>query len=423
MGGLLAQIIMSENKASSVEIHKLKKELEFLESKKGKGTELVSLYIPPNKAISDVVAQMRQEHSQAMNIKSARTRKNVQSALEVIMQRLKMFKKPPERGLVLLVGTIPHGTKVKREVYVIEPPEQVQTYIYHCNSQFLIDPLKEMLAVKGSFGLLLVDRSEATIGLVRGKRIETLKKMTSNVPRKHGRGGQSQRRFERLIEIAAHEYFKRVGEKASKIFLSIPDLRGVIVGGPGPTKEFFIEEEYLHYEIENKILEIINTSYTDEFGLTEVVEKASGVFEELEINKEKKLVQRFLREVVKDYGLSAYGINEVRELVKSGAVDTVLFSEDVESFRIQIVCSSCDYQIEKTVKDIKMFQVELNNMPCPNCREKALAIESFKSTLEELEEVASKTNTNIEIISNETEEGQQLKAFGGIGALLRFRQK
>ncbi len=70
-----------------------------------------------------------------------------------------------------------------------------------------------------------------------------------------------------------------------------------------------------------------------------------------------------------------------------------------------------------------MFQVELNNMPCPNCGEKALAIESFKSTLEELEEVASKTNTNIEIISNETEEGQQLKAFGGIGALLRFRQK
>lgn len=414
---------MIGNKASSVEIYKLKKELEFLENKKGKGTELVSLYIPPNKAISDVVGQMRQEHSQAMNIKSARTRKNVQSALEVIMQRLKMFKKPPEKGLVLLVGTIPHGTKDKMEVYVIEPPEQVQTYIYHCNSLFLIDPLKEMLAVKGSFGLLLVDRSEATIGLVRGKRIETLKKMTSNVPRKHGRGGQSQRRFERLIEIAAHEYFKRVGEKASKIFLSIPDLRGVIVGGPGPTKEFFIEEEYLHYEIENKILEIINTSYTDEFGLTEVVEKASGVFEELEINKEKKLVQRFLREVVKDYGLSAYGINEVRELVKSGAVDTVLFSEDVESFRIQIVCSSCDYQIEKTVKNIKMFQVELNNMPCPNCREKALAIESFKSTLEELEEVASKTNTNIEIISNETEEGQQLKAFGGIGALLRFRQR
>ncbi len=414
---------MGSDKASSVEIHKLKKELEFLESKKGRGTELVSLYIPPNKAISDVMAQMRQEHSQAMNIKSARTRKNVQSALEVIMQRLKMFKKPPENGLVLLVGTIPHGTKDKMEVYMIEPPEPVQTYIYRCDSQFLLEPIKEMLAEKGSFGLLLVDRSEATIGLVRGKRIETIRRIISNVPRKHGRGGQSQRRFERLIEIAAHEYFKRVGDQASEIFLTIPDLQGVIVGGPGPTKEFFVEEDYLHHEIKKKILEIIDTSYTDEFGLRELVEKASGVFEELEISKEKKLVQQFLKEVVKDYGLAAYGINEVRELLKMGAVDILLFSEDVESFRVQIACSNCDYQGEKTVKDLKRFQVELNNMPCPKCGEKALAIESYKSTLEELEELAKSTNTRIEIISSETEEGQQLKAFGGIGALLRFRPR
>ncbi len=406
---------------SSVELHKLKKEIEYLESKKGKGTELVSLYIPPDKQISDVMAQMRQEHSQAMNIKSARTRKNVQSALEVIMQRLKLFKKPPENGLVLLVGTIPHGTKDKMEVYMIEPPEPIQTYIYHCDSRFLLDPIKEILTEKGAYGLLLVDRNEATIGLVRGKRIETLRRIQSNVPRKHGRGGQSQRRFERLIEIAAHEYFKRVGEQASEIFMSIPDLQGVLVGGPGPTKEFFVQEDYLHHDIKKKIIDIIDTSYTDEFGLRELVEKAGATLEELEINKEKKLVQQFLREVVKDYGKAAYGLKEVRELLKMGAVDTVLFSEDVESYRVKIKCSACGHEEETTTKDLKRLETELNNMSCKKCGEKALSIESYKSTLEELEELAKTTGAKIEVISTETEEGQQLKAFSGIAALLRFR--
>ncbi|WP_457555154.1 peptide chain release factor aRF-1 [Candidatus Pyrohabitans sp.] len=409
--------------ASSVEMHRLKKEIEFLESKKGKGTELISLYIPPDKNLADVMAQMREEYSQAMNIKSARTRKNVQSALEVIMQRLKLFKRPPEKGMVLLVGTIPHGTKDKMEVYILEPPEPITTYIYRCDSQFLLDPIKEMLEEKGTYGLLLVDRNEATIGLLKGKRIETVRRIISNVPRKHGRGGQSQRRFERLIEIAAHEYFKRVGEKASEVFMSVPDLKGVLVGGPGPTKEFFVNADYLHHEVKKKVIDVIDTSYTDEFGLTELVDKAGAVLEELEIVKEKRLVQKFLREVVKDHGLAAYGLEEVRQYLQMGAVDTLLFSEDVESYRVTIVCSSCDYRTEKTVKDLKTLEQKLSREQCPECGERSLAIESFKSTLDELKELADATNAKVEVISTETEEGQQLRSFGGVAAILRYRPR
>ncbi len=409
--------------ASSVELHRLKKEIEFLESKKGKGTELITLYIPPDKNLADVMAQMREEYSQAMNIKSARTRKNVQSALEVIMQRLKLFKRPPEKGMVLLVGTIPHGTKDKMEVYILEPPEPITTYIYRCDSQFLLDPIKEMLEEKGTYGLLLVDRNEATIGLLKGKRIETVRRIISNVPRKHGRGGQSQRRFERLIEIAAHEYFKRVGEKASEVFMSVPDLKGVLVGGPGPTKEFFVNADYLHHEVKKKIIDVIDTSYTDEFGLTELVDKAGAVLEELEIVKEKKLVQKFLREVVKDNGLAAYGLDEVRQYLQMGAVDTLLFSEDVESYRVTIACSSCDYKTEKTVKDIKTLEQKLSREQCPKCRERSLGIEGFKSTLDELKELADATNAKVEVISTETEEGQQLRSFGGVAAILRYRPR
>ncbi len=408
-------------KASSVELHKLKKELERLESKVGKGTELVSLHIPPDKNLNDVMSHMRDEYSQANNIKSARTRKNVQAALEVIMQRLKMIKQVPENGLVLLVGTIPRGTKDKMEVYLIHPPEKLQTYVYHCDSKFYLDPLKEMLEEKGSYGLLVLDRGEATVGLLKGKNIEVVKRISSTVPGKHGRGGQSQRRFERLIEIAAHEYFKRVGEHASEVFMNTPDLRGVILGGPGPTKEFFYNEGYLHPKVQEKILGVVDTSYTDEFGIKELVNKSSEIFKDLEITKEKNLVQKFLQEVVKDRGLAAYGEEEVRNLLKMGAVDTILYSEDLESFRVKVKCSNCDYSNLVTTKDIKKLEEELVQEPCPKCNENSLEIEEYTSTLDLLIDIAESTGAKVEVISTDTEEGQQLKAFGGIAAILRFR--
>ncbi len=408
-------------KATSVELHKLKKEIEVLEGKKGKGTELVSLYIPPEKNLADVVSQMREEYSQAMNIKSARTRKNVQSALEVIMQRLKIIDSVPENGLVLLVGTIPRGTKDKIEVYLLQPPDKVQRYIYHCDAQFLLDPIKDMLVERGTYGLLVIDRGEATIGLLKGKRIEVVKRVNSTVPGKHGRGGQSQRRFERLIEIAAHEYFKRVADHANEIFLNEPDLRGVIIGGPGPTKDFFVGEEYLHHNVRQKMLGIVDTSYTDEFGVQELVDNGSELLKGLEVTKEKKLMQRFLGELVKDKGLAAYGEKEVRELLQRGAVETLLVSEELESFRTKISCSSCDYSEERTTGELKKLEKDIEGEQCPHCGEKTLGVDEFKSTLDELAELAGARGASVEVISTETEEGEQLRSFGGIAALLRFR--
>ncbi len=408
-------------KPSSTELHKLKKELQVLEDKKGKGTELISLYIPPDKNLNDVMSQMRDEASQAANIKSTRTRKNVQSALEVIMQRLKLIKKTPENGLVMFVGTIPRGIKDRMEVHLLEPPQMITTYIYRCDSEFLLDPIKEVLEEKGAYGLLVVDRGEATIGILRGKQIDTVKKIPSTVPRKHGRGGQSQRRFERLIEIAAHEYFKRIGEHASEIFMNTPDLRGIILGGPGPTKEFFYNEKYLHPNVQDMIVDTVDTSYTDEFGLTEIVDKSPELFKNLEIIKEKELMSRFLREVVKDNGLAAYGEKEVRKYLQMGAIDTLLFSEDVESFTANVSCSNCEYKDARGTKDMKTLEKQLVKIPCPNCSEKSLGIDEFKSTLDEFTDIAESMGAKVEVISTETEEGQQLMAFGGVAAILRFK--
>lgn len=402
-------------------MHILKKELEELEDKRGRGTELVSLYLPPEKNLDDVMSQMREEYSQASNIKSKRTRKNVTSALETIMQRLKIISNVGENGLVLLVGTVPRGTQDKIEVHMITPPQPITTYRYHCDSTFYLQPIRDMLEFSGTYGLLVLDRREATIGILKGKIIESLVRLTSAVPGKTHKGGQSQARYARLREIAAHEFFVRIARHAEEIFLGMPDLKGLLVGGSGPTKDYFVKEEYLHHELQKKILEVFDVSYTNEFGLTELVDTASALFKDMEVNKEKELMQRFLGEVIKDHGLAGYGDKEVRELIDAGAVDTLLVSEANESYRVKISCQNCDYSESKTVKDLASFEESLAKRACPKCSDQGLWISERKSSIEELAERVAGKGGKIEVISTDTEEGQQLVAFGGIGAILRFR--
>jgi peptide chain release factor subunit 1 len=410
---------MSE--VGSMELHLLKKELEELEGKRGRGTELVSLYIPPEKNLDDVMSQMRDEYSQASNIKSKRTRKNVTSALDTIMQRLKLIKDVGENGLTILVGTIPKGTQDKIEVHMISPPQPLTTYRYHCDSEFYLQPIRDMLEERGTYGLLVLDRREATLGLLKGKIVDSLLRLTSNVPGKTHKGGQSQARYARLREIAAHEFFVRIARHSEEVFLNIPNLKGLIIGGPGPTKDYFVKEEYLHHELQKKVLEVFDVSYTNEFGLNELVDTASRLFKDMAVNREKELMQTFLGEVIKENGLAGYGGSEVRDFIAAGAVETLLVSEDHESFRIKIRCRSCGFGEEKTVKDHVAFEDALGKKNCPECSEQGLEIEEYKSSIEELAEKVKAIGGKVEVISTETEEGQQLMAFGGVGALLRFR--
>ena len=342
----------------------------------------------------------------------------MQSAIEVIMQRMKLFPKPPEKGLVLFVGMIPRGGPgtEKMETYVFEPPETVQTYIYHCNSEFYLEPLQEILAEKDVYALAVIDRKEATLAILRGKRIDIIKHMTSGVPGKHKAGGQSQRRFDRLIDLAAHEFLKRIGDHMNDAYLNVPDLKGVIIGGPGHTKEEFVEGDYLHHEIKQKIITTVDTSYTGEFGIREVMDKSMDVLTEIDVMREKKLMQRFLHELIDEDGLASYGEAEVRHNLQVGAVEILLLSEDLKKKRLIYHCPSCQGKIRKTIEK----EMESEEISCPTCGEK-IKTEEGRDLIDDFLDMVEEVGSEIEIISTETEEGIQLiRAFGGIAAILRY---
>ena len=397
---------------SPKEKYDFKRKLEELRDYNGRATELISLYIPSTKQISDVAAYLRNEYSQSSNIKSKSTKKNVMSAIESILSRLRHFKKVSENGVVFFVGHVSIGANQTNMIAeIIEPPEKNNTFLYRCDSSFFLEPLEGMLVEKEIYGLIVIDRQESTIGLLKGKRVETIKNIQSRVPSKHTKGGWSQRRFERLIEIAAHEYYKKVGDLASDVFLEL-DLLGLLVGGPGSTKDFFVEKDYLHHELKKKLISTYDTGYTSEYGLRELVNRADETLEEIDLMREKRLMRKFTLEVIKDNGLATYGENEVRQSLENGAVDTILISEALRKNRIKSKCSSCDYTKEET---------GMGSTKCRKCGSQMEILEKI-DIIEDLTNKADDVGTKVELISEDSDEGETLiKAFGGIAAILRYK--
>src|SRR3972149_559267 len=310
-------------------IYKLKKLINELRNIKGRHTELVTVYMPSGSNILDTVNQLRNEQGTAENIKSKSTRKNVVDALEKILQHLKLYKGTPPNGLAIFCGNVSETegqTDIK--IWVVEPPEQLKVKRYWCDQRFVLEPLEEMVAEKELFGLVVLDTKEATIGLLKGKKKEVLRRMDSLVFGKFGKGGQSQQRFERVREGMINDWFKNIAENMKGLLPS--GIKGIILGGPGPAKNDFFDGSYLPQPIKAQILGIKNIGYTDEQGLEELVERSEDLLAEAAVAKEKALVQRFFENLQKDNGMVTYGLENVKKAIEMGAVDLILISDGIE---------------------------------------------------------------------------------------------
>jgi len=396
--------------------YELQRVVERLDDLEGSGTQLVTIYIPPDKRLSDVVAHARQEHSEASNIKSKQTRTNVQDALSSIQSRLKGYDRTPENGMVIFSGAVDaQGDKTEMETIVLEnPPQPVESYIYHCDSDFETEPLKEMIRDKSLYGLIVLDRREANVGWLSGKRIQQVANATSLVPGKQKKGGQSAQRFARLRREAIDKFYKEVAEMANEVFVPKKDeLDGVLVGGPSPTKDEFVDGDYLHHEIQDALVGKFDVSYTDESGLTELVDAAQETLSDLEVMKDKKLMSNFFDEL-RGGELAAYGEDNVRQNLQAGAVDTLLLSEDLRRKRASFVCPDCGATTQET------FEGEVHPPECPECGAET-EVEEVEDVVDELVEIAEQMSTDVEFISSDFEEGEQLRdAFGGVAGILRY---
>ena len=353
----------------------LRKLIKELKSYRAPHTEFVSVYIPQGYELFKIIQHLAEEQGTASNIKSSSTRKNVQDALEKMVQHLRGFQKTPPNGLAVFSGNIAAGEgKQNFRVWSIEPPVPLNIRIYRCDKNFVTEILEEIMIEHMVYGLVVLDRRDAILALLKGKTIVPLQKTHSEVPGKFKAGGQSAQRFARIREGAYKDHFKKIAEYMKNQFLPLGNnLKGIIVGGPGTTVNDFLNKEYITGDLQKKIIGNKDLSYTEEFGLQELLDKSEDLLAEEEVAIEKKAVQQFFNEFRENPKKVTYGERETVRALEMNAVNILFLSENLS--------------------EDKIFELEDN---------------------------AQKGCSVVKIISTETREGTQLKELGGIAAILRY---
>ena len=416
-----------EQQYDSVEVYRVKRLLTELANVSGRGTELISLYIPPKRPPYDVINQLKEEYGTASNIKSDQTRTHVQDALVHIMQRLKLYKQFPENGPIVFCGYVPspdNPANLELKYYEIVPPKPVPTSLYRCDDHFHLDILKSLLKEEDLIGVISLDLSEAGFGIIAGDRVEVIEVITSGVGSKHRQGGQSARRFERIRENEINEFFHRVAAHAKEIFIDTYRVKKLIISGPGMAKEDFFKGDYLDYRLKQATIGLVDTGYAGEEGIRETLERGEELIEGVRLIEEKKIIDRFLTEASKKDGLVVYGLEPSINAIKDGNADLIIISEDINTVRIEAQCRSCGYTTERFVQGQDVFKEksDMAQQTCPVCG-KSLWDIKVQDIVDYVTDLATQVGARVEIVSSKSEAGVMFKNFGGIGVMLRYHKK
>ncbi|MDE1824968.1 MAG: peptide chain release factor aRF-1 [Candidatus Micrarchaeota archaeon] len=438
--------------------YSLMKELKRLRSVRGQGTELISVYIPSGAQLFDTVGKLKEELNQSGNIKSSSTRKNVQAAIEKILSYLRLYRETPKNGLAVFCGNISKiPGREEIELFSIDPPLPLKVSMYRCDSDFMLEPIEDMVDAKDTFALVVMDGREATIATLKGPQIRIVRRLNSMAHAKVRKGGQSARRFERLREEGIEDFHKRIGSSLNDLFAQSEfKIKGVIVGGPGPAKEGFVKSENLNYQI--KILGVYNTGYTDEYGLHELVESAKELLQQQEASKERSIIERFMHEISREgQVLAVRGYADTIQVVDSKKAGTVIMNKDLDLFEEFRKNASEQtvivvYKIDRTELKIPLFAQDItsgekspaieeavreinkgakSDVPVPPADANRLykrltelcpIMVEQRDAIEEMIKKAEENGVQIEFVSSESSYGKQfLMGFSGIGAILRYK--
>ncbi|BCU68369.1 peptide chain release factor 1 [Sulfolobales archaeon HS-7] len=292
-------------------------------------TTLLSLYIPPGRPVADVINNLRQELSISQNIKLKRTRDAVESAISGAIDRLVQISKVPQTGLALFCGE--NFDTNTFSCFMVIPPEKVTIYFYRTDKEYHLEFLESMVDDSDYFAVIIIENDEATIGLVKGLRVEVLEEMDTFLPRKHKMGGQSQRRMDRIHEELIHDFFKSVGERVNSYLLPYLEegrLKGILLAGPGFAKNYFFEGDYMDYRLKKIVMQpLIDVGYQGEGGIREVLVKAGDMLKGQKYIEVTKVLEEIKYHLAKGDSNVVYGIEEIKKALDMGAIEKLVIYE------------------------------------------------------------------------------------------------
>mmetsp|Transcript_20332 Transcript_20332/g.42666 ORF Transcript_20332/g.42666 Transcript_20332/m.42666 type:complete len:458 (-) Transcript_20332:89-1462(-) len=406
-----------------IEMFKVKKLIKNLEAARGNGTSMISLIIPPGDQISRVNKMLSDEYGTASNIKSRVNRLSVLSAITSTQQRLKLYNKCPKNGLVIYCGTVITEDGKERKVNIdFEPFKPINTSLYLCDNKFHTEDLQELLMDDEAFGFIIMDGNGCLYGTVQGSNREILHKFSVDLPKKHGRGGQSALRFARLRLEKRHNYVRKVAEMATQLYVTDgqrPNVQGLVLAGSADFKSELMRSDLFDPRLAKIVLKLVDVSYGGESGFSQAIEASADTLSNVKLMKEKKLLQKYMNEISLDTGKYCFMVEDTLKALDLGAVEDLIIWDNLETNRYVLRNQSSG---EETVVHLNKEQesnesffrdtetgVELETI------EKETLVEWFANNYKQF-------GCNLEFVTDRSGEGTQfVKGFGGIGGILRWK--
>eukprot|EP00768_Dysnectes_brevis_P003344 gnl/Dysnectes_brevis/239_a270_2921.p1 GENE.gnl/Dysnectes_brevis/239_a270_2921~~gnl/Dysnectes_brevis/239_a270_2921.p1 ORF type:complete len:439 (+),score=192.83 gnl/Dysnectes_brevis/239_a270_2921:933-2249(+) len=405
----------------NIKIWRLKKLLEKIDSVSGNGTSVISLIIPPTETVAGITGLLSQEYGTASNIKSRLNRLAVQSAITSAQNRLKLYHRIPENGLVVYSGSVIENGKPTKMSIHFTPFRPINTFIYLCDNKFHTQPIRELLQHDDTFGFIIMDGYGTLWGTLSGSSRRVLQKYSVELPKKHRRGGQSSVRFSRLREEARRNYVRKVGELSRAHFINETtnkaNVTGLVLAGSADFKNVLATSELFDPRLRAIVLKTVDINYGGESGFNQAVDLAGDVLRDVKFIREQKQVGKFLFEIARDTKRYCFGIEDTLRCLDMGAVEDLIIWEDLPHIRVVLRGPEGDLRTHFWTQE----QVETpENYVDKDTRSKLETVEKELFT-EWMSVNYTRFGSNLHFVTDKSQEGSQfVQGFGGVGGVLRW---
>merc|ERR1711934_862738 len=420
MGGKESKMAESEED-KNIEQWKIRKLIKSLEEARGNGTSMISLILPPKDDVARANKMLGDEFGTAQNIKSRVNRLSVLSAIKSTQERLKLYNRVPTNGLVLYCGTIlTDDGKEKKVTIDFEPFKPINTSLYLCDNKFHTEALSELLQSDDRFGFIVMDGNGCLYGTISGNTREILHKFSVELPKKHGRGGQSALRFARLRLEKRHNYVRKVAETATQMFITNDkvNVAGIVLAGSADFKNDLAQSDIFDQRLVAKVLKTVDVSYGGENGFNQAIELSSETLTNVKFVQEKKLISKYFEEISQDTGKFCFGIGDTLKGLEMGAVETLIVWENEPTMRYTLKNASTGE--EKVLHLDKDGEKNQANFVASDGAE--LETIEKKQLVEWFAEQYKNFGAELEFVSDRSQEGSQfVRGFGGVGGILRYK--
>lgn len=318
--------------------------------------------------------------------------------------------------------------KEKKVNIDFEPFKPINTSLYLCDNKFHTEALSELLESDAKYGFIVMDGNGTLFGTLAGNTRDVLHKLTVDLPKKHGRGGQSAMRFSRLRDEKRHNYVHKIAELAVQFFITNDkcNVSGLVLAGSADFKTVLAQSDMFDGRLQVKIVKIVDVSYGGENGFNQAIELSADTLSNVKFVQEKKLIQGYFDEISLNTGKYCFGVDDTFKALELGAVETLIVWENLDINRVSLKNAQTGEEsikhLTKEQESVRENFIDKETQAELEVVEKISLLEWVPFILQQFAEHYKDFGCQLEFVTNRSQEGSQFcKGFGGIGGQLRYK--